>query len=568
MSKQSQDALASIERIVFRSSKPVVVALTGGWGEGKTHFWKEVVVPSHSGKRPGYVSVFGAESLAVIRERVVVASIGLSKFASAESGPKWSRTVNSVFTTVRGALNSYGAKFGVSDSVAVELLQTVGLRPGWIICLDDVERLSEKVGFENFLGYVAELRDKWQLKVVVIYNREPIDQDAKSPFHVYEEKVIDRSIAFALDLTDVVHLVFKDVRIPTVDVFGDVLKRSKALNLRNIRILVKARNYFEEVSHILGPDAEAEYLRAALASLLLFSYMKFSNQKPADLTFELLAKYSEWEDRLRKTAAGAGGKDMPIADPAKELLQRYQYVVTDDMDRLLMSFVQTDVLNADELRSLHAQYHKDETKRQATKRLHDVFDTHYHGTMRNNPAELCDALEAALPPYLPHIPPGELDFSLVVLSSFGREAKAKEIFDDFKRIRGPDFEQLEPDSVFMTEPYSYTPLNDYLQGIRKAQGVDQRSIEAVMDSAYANRFIDLNDGARLAEFSVDDLVAYLLAHDQPKLTSKLGVLAKDSNLKVRELALGAAKKIAATGQLNRMRMEGMGLLPKQNGDSA
>jgi len=77
MSKQSQEALASIERIVFQSNKAVVVALTGGWGEGKTHFWKELVVPRHSSEKPGYVSVFGAESLAVIRERVVLASIGL-----------------------------------------------------------------------------------------------------------------------------------------------------------------------------------------------------------------------------------------------------------------------------------------------------------------------------------------------------------------------------------------------------------------------------------------------------------------------------------------------------------
>jgi tRNA A37 threonylcarbamoyladenosine biosynthesis protein TsaE len=43
MSKQRQDALAAVERIVFQLTKPVVVALTGGWGEGKTHFWNEVV---------------------------------------------------------------------------------------------------------------------------------------------------------------------------------------------------------------------------------------------------------------------------------------------------------------------------------------------------------------------------------------------------------------------------------------------------------------------------------------------------------------------------------------------
>lgn len=569
MSKQSQDALAAVERIVFQSSKPVVVALTGGWGEGKTHFWKEVVIPSHSGKRPGYVSVFGAESLAVIRERVAMAGSHLSDLAESGKVPEWLQKFSApVASGVRKAANFWGAKIGISDSIAVEMLQSFGLRQGWIVCLDDVERLSEKVGFENFLGYVTELRDKWHLKVVLIYNREPIDKDTESPFHLYEEKVIDRSIAFALDLTDVVNLVFKEVRIPTVDVCGDVLKRSQVLSLRNIRILVKARNYFEEVSHILGVNAEPEYLRAALASLLLFSYIKFSSQKPDSLTFEMLAKHSEWEDRFRKAAAEGGGKDVPTAGLAKELLQQYQYTVTDDMDRLLMSFVQTDILNADELRKLHGQYQNDEIKRQATKQLHDVIDTYYHGTMRDNPVELCDALEVALAPYLPHIPAGELDFSLVVLNAFGREAKAREIFDDFKRIRGQDFVQLDPDDIFMTGPYSYAPLNDYLQGAKKVQDVDKRSIEAVMTSAFANRFIGSEDCARLAEFSVDDLVAYLLAHDQPKLTSKLGVLAKDGNGQVRALALGAAKKIAATSPLNRMRMQGMGLLREENGTSS
>jgi hypothetical protein len=562
MSKQSKDALASIERIVFQSDKPVVVALTGGWGEGKTYFWKNVVARGHSTPKLGYVSVFGAESLAVIRERVVVASIGLSKLEDAESGRRWSRAVTAAFATARGAWNTYGAKFGISDSIGVELLQAIGLRPGWVICLDDVERLSARVGFDNFLGYVTELRDKWKLKVVLIYNKEPIDKDSNSPFHLYQEKVIDRSIPFALDLSDVVSLVFEGLRIPSVDVGEEVLKRAQVLALRNIRILVKARSYFEEVFHVLGTDAEPEYLRAALASLLLFCYIKFSNQKPSGLKFEMLATHNEWDDRIRKAAREGGAKDASQSDPeAKELLQQYPYTVTDDMDRLLMSFVQTDILDTDKLCGLHAQYQKDENKRQASKRLHDVVDKYYHGTMRDNPDELCDALEAALPPYIPSIPPGELDFCLDVLTSFGREAKAKLIFGDFKRIRGQDFEQLDPHDIFLRGPYSYAPLKDYFSRIEKAQDVDQRSIEAVMESAFYGRFIDSIDCARLTEFSVDDLVTYLLAHDQPKLTSKLGALAKDNNIKVREMALGAAKRIAAISPLNRRRMEGMGLLP-------
>jgi hypothetical protein len=562
VSKQSEDALASVERIVFQSSEPVVVALTGGWGEGKTYFWKKVVVARHPHKSPGYVSVFGAESLAVIRERVALAASHLSDLADSGKVPEWLQKVSGpVGSGVRSAIKFWGGKIGVSDAIAVEMLQNFALRPGWVICLDDIERLSERVGFDNFLGYVTELRDKWKLKVVLIYNKEPIDKDLNSPFHLYQEKVIDRSIPFALDLKDVVSLVFKGLRIPSVDVAEEILKRAQVLELRNIRILVKARSYFEEVSHILGTDAEPEYLRAALASLLLFCYVKFSNQKPSGLTFEMLATHNEWDDRLRKTATEGGGKDAPQPDPAaKELLQQYQYTLTDDMDRLLMSFVRTDVLDADELRRLHAQYQKDEKKRQASKGLHDVIDKYYHGTMRDNPAELCDALEAALPPYLPNIPPGELDFCLDVLSSFGRTAKAKEFFDEFKRTRGADFEPLDSHDAFLRGPYSYAPLKTFFQRIEKNDDVDDRPIEAVMGSAFYSRFVDSADSARLAEFSVDDLVGYLLTHDQQKLTSKLGVLAKDTNIKVRDLALNAAEKMAETSPLNRRRMEGMGLI--------
>jgi hypothetical protein len=559
MSKQSQDALAAIDRIVFQSSRPVVVALTGGWGEGKTYFWKEEVVPSHKDAKPGYVSVFGAESLAMIRERVAIASIGLSEFGTADSGQKWTRAVKSVFSGMRKAWNSLGEKIGVSDSIAVEFFQTFSLKAGWIICIDDVERLSEKVGFDNFLGYVTELRDQRQLKVVLIYNKEPIDKDEKSSFHVYQEKVIDRSIPFALDFDDVVKLVFKDVQIPTFDVCGEVLKKSEVLGLRNIRILVKARSYFEEVSQLLGAGAERDFLRAALTSLLLYSYTKFSNQKPAKLTFEMLTKHSEWTDRFRKSAGMAVAEDEQKPEPAKELLEQYQYMTTDQLDLLLMCFVQTDVLDADKLRTLHTQYKNDENKRQASQHLHEAIDSHYHGSVRDNPGELCDAIEAALPPCLTHLPPGELDFALGVLSTFGRDANARQYFDEFKRVRGQVFEQLDNDSMPMGS-YSYDPLKDYFQAIREARDVDQRSIDDVMTSAFADSFIHSRDSARLAEFSVDDFVAYFMAHDQPKLTSKLRALAKDSNNTVRELALGAADKIAATGKLSRMRMAGMGLL--------
>src|ERR1035441_8402278 len=295
MSSQSERAYAAIERLIFTSPTPIVIALTGGWGEGKTFFWTEKVVPNHAASRSGYVSVFGAESLAVIRERVALASSRLTEFMESGVVPEWLQKLSGpVATGVRRAANFWGSKIGVSDSIAVELLQSFGLKPGSIICVDDVERLSPAIGFENFLGYISELRDKWKLKVVLIFNREPIDADANSAFHRYQEKVIDRTIPFALDFEDVVTLAFQSISIHNYDVLSAARAKATILGLRNIRLLVKARSYFEEVLQVIGPAASKDFLNEALTALLLFTYTKFSIQKLAGLTFDFLRKHNEW----------------------------------------------------------------------------------------------------------------------------------------------------------------------------------------------------------------------------------------------------------------------------------
>jgi hypothetical protein len=560
MSKQSQDALAAIDRIVFKSSKPIVVALTGGWGEGKTYFWKTQVIPSHPEVKPGYVSVFGAESLAAIRESVVISKARVSEVEGNKVFAWIRRARQAGATWARSAINFWGAKFLISDSIAVELLQTFALKPGWIVCIDDVERLSESVGFEKFLGYVSELRDEWRLKVVLIFNKEPIDDDPESAFHVYHEKVIDRVIPFALDFHDIVSLVFSDLKIDGFDVHGEAQNKSQILALRNIRILEKARSYFEEVVQELGSNVEGEFLRSALNSVLLFTYTKFSNQKPAGLTFSVLAVHSEWGDRFRKASeTPKKGDGEEKKDEAKELLESYRYEATNDLDLVLMSFVQIDVLDGDRLREVHLQFQQETHRRELDHRLQEVWDIQYHGTLSDNSKTLCAAVEAALRPYLQYVPPLELDFALKILSNFGRAEIANQFFDEFKRIRGDDFERLAQDSMPHGE-FLYGPLKKYLIGIADAGKTDTRPIEVVMTSAFSDRFISSVDSNRIAEFSVDELVRYFMEHDQPKLTSKIRVLTKDDNDVVRQMAYEAAEKIADMHPLNRMRMEGMGFV--------
>lgn len=560
MSKQSDNALAAIDRVVFQSTKPIVVALTGGWGEGKTYFWKEVIAARHKDVKPGYVSVFGAESMAVIRERVALASLQIDLSSESKVADAIGKILGPIAKGLRAFANVWGAPFGISDSLAIELLQNVRLKPGWVLCIDDVERRS--VELDTLLGYVSELRDKWRLKVVLIYNREPLEAEQNGDFRRYEEKVIDRSIPFALDFEQLVDLAFRDIQIPGVDIRLEVRKGCEILGLRNIRVLFRARSYFDEICLVVGSSVASEFLQVALRSLLLFTYTRFSNQKPIGLTFDLLASHSEWADRFRRKSSVAEEDDEKIKDPTKDLLERYGYMVSDNLDLCLMKFVETDVLDADKLRVLYAEYTNDVTKQNLNRALQSVWDRQYHGTLRDNASELCDAIEAALPPFLPYIPPSELDFAVSILDKYGRPEAAQRYFDEFKRIRGHIFEGLDPESSPMGS-FEYEPLKRYLRRISETSQTDERTIGEVMRTAFDDRFVSSRDGDRLAQFSADDLANYFLSHDQPKLTSKIRALVQTGNDTLRKKVLDAVEKVAAKSPLNRTRMDGMGLLRRK-----
>ena len=67
------DLSEALAQDVFGGADPIVVAIKGGWGEGKTFFWRNSVVARHAASKPGYVSVFGKDSLGAIQRAVAVA---------------------------------------------------------------------------------------------------------------------------------------------------------------------------------------------------------------------------------------------------------------------------------------------------------------------------------------------------------------------------------------------------------------------------------------------------------------------------------------------------------------
>lgn len=566
MSKRRDNALAAIERVVFKpEAPPIVVALTGGWGEGKSYFWTHAVLPKFSSRAPGYISVFGAESLAIIRERVCISTFSEPRM----DGRKKAKEIGGAMVRALGHLaDHWTGKIGAPESLATEIFQTYRLTEGWVLCIDDVERLSEKVGLENFFGYVTELRDRWKLKVVLIFNKSRIENN--SVFRLYQEKVIDREIPFALDMDDIAELVFRDLAIDHIDAVELIKSKAAVLGLRNIRILAKARSYFVEIRDLIGQEPSPEFLKTVLSSILLFTYVKFAADKPDDLTFEALMVHNEWTERLRRSNPTLDDDDqfpdgqLPSLVTMKDLLSKYGFVMADELDQVLIDFVRSDVLDVHRLRALYAGYLKDTQKHELASRFKDMWDKEYHGTFKDNSSQLAHAIKSALSPYLLFVPPNELDFALVVLAALGEESAAQKLFEEFKQTRGAVFEKLDEESM-PHGPFGYPPLKEFLHALRKRQTADERSLDELFGEVFKEKFVVRRDADRLNHFATSDIVQYFASHDQPKLTSKLRFLMRETdNPELRQKLSEVIAQLAAMSSLNKMRLEGMGLISNRD----
>lgn len=493
----------TLDRVVFHSDQPIVVALKGGWGEGKTFFWKNDIAASHAAERPGYVSVFGANTVQSIREKVLLAAL-LSKLPPATKGI-FGKLVEIVRQHATAAV-SLARGLRIPDTLLTHFLERTTLTPGWILCLDDIERLSDSVGVDALLGYINELRDERQLKVVLIYNDDAsaINNEA---FRKYHEKVVDRELAFSPDVSEILHLVFETTSSINRDpqLLGELARRCDVLHLRNFRLIAKARNYYQELEQVLPPDANQQFRNTALFSLLLLVWVKFSKSDLNALTLEFLSDYPASSVMFDRESLPEQQQPSD-SDRAKELLTQYGYEFTDDLDTILIDFVRTDTLDTEKLIQEYEKHVQNLSKRLLEQRFSEAWHKYYHGTLRNTEEEFCAALASATKEYMEFISVNRLDEALSVLTRLGRDSAAELLLNDFLRIRGESLKHFQ--RWDLTGPVKYRKLDEALQEREHATSIDQRSIGDVVESALASNSPGIADRKRLAQFTTQEFVFF------------------------------------------------------------
>ncbi|WP_187914189.1 P-loop NTPase fold protein [Helicobacter pylori] len=178
-------------------NKPVAIAINGEWGIGKTYLWKNELAPlirEELRKNPIYTSVFGKKDEQAIIEDLV------AQFLSAEK-----QKTNPIRNIINGILSFLSMHFGVKINVNVDFLFKMLKKEhmeNTIVCIDEFERLSDKIQAQDILGLISELKEHKGCCVIAIYNdlklfANEIQNEQKKIFDACCEKVFDRIFNFS-----------------------------------------------------------------------------------------------------------------------------------------------------------------------------------------------------------------------------------------------------------------------------------------------------------------------------------------------------------------------------------
>lgn len=188
--------------------------IDGPWGCGKTHFVKNILLDAigqneknrvrdassrglEIGERvPLMISLFGVKSIEELSRQLLFASTK-SRYGFSE---KRIDKIKEGFTTIAKFIPyvkdvDWEKAFKMSPETCLRMLNEDS-----IIILDDLERLSTSIDIEDVLGFVNDLVENYNFKVILISNQDKFKESSIK----FKEKVIEKTIPFRIDVFSII----------------------------------------------------------------------------------------------------------------------------------------------------------------------------------------------------------------------------------------------------------------------------------------------------------------------------------------------------------------------------
>ena len=258
--------------------------ITGKWGVGKTYFFnnilsKEIEKTSIKGDTSSTytsirVSLFGVTNINDIERRIIAPVPALLIKGVIELGEKALNYFLSI--GLKGFFSESFSKLidefkPTNGDIIISKANTL------VICFDDLERISKSFAMENLIGYINNLTENYDFKVILIGNTDKMED---SNFKEIKEKLIGVEIEFDNDIK----LVFDNIveEKPYSDNYKNFLLEKKDFicsffseDYKNIRTLLIVLECYKYIYSAITKNPKSkpleQYKDDLIKSTLLFT---------------------------------------------------------------------------------------------------------------------------------------------------------------------------------------------------------------------------------------------------------------------------------------------------------
>jgi len=420
-------SIGVIRHEIFRflaSSTAEVLCVSGKWGVGKTHSWKNYLKEARTTpdgialKKYAYVSLFGINSLEELKYSIFENTVVRDKVGD---------TAN--FETLKSSLDS-AEDFGRKSAWLLNLIPGVrtyfsAASPALfltvqkqIICLDDIERRGQKLDIADVLGLISFLKEERGCKIVLLLNDGAFDADAKTKFERHLEKVVDVYLEFNPSAAE-----SASIAIPgNTSLDQRIAEKCIALDINNIRIIKKAERVVRQVEPLLR-NYDDGVLEAAIAGLTLFVWSL--SRAPEAPTIDFLV------DKRAKSRFGLPKEAVPPEELKwGSLLDSYNFSWLDEFDLILLESAQSGIFDFKRIEPHATVLNEKIIAARADSSFDDAWRA-YSDSFANDQAEVLDRLYNSFMSNFKHITPINLSGIAILFKDLGRPEQATQMISQY-----------------------------------------------------------------------------------------------------------------------------------------
>lgn len=506
----------------FRDDATSVLVLKGGWGVGKTYFWKKYIDDKIKKKELNhvaysYLSLFGLNDLKETRSKIFQKGTPLKsdsemQTALEESEKEQNKMLNLVpslkkfakeHTPRLGLFSGWSKELPYLKQVA-SIITTMehGLIKNYLICFDDLERKGDNLKIKEVMGLVDELVTDRKCKVVLIFNEASLTEknEDKQQFDIYREKIVDVEIEYKPTVDENISLVFSNDD-PHYSQYAEIFN---FLNVSNIRIYKKTKWAIGRIKpSIVGLSQELQ--EEVVNHLLVFSWSYYN----ADTNLPLAKvakkiKSDSWLSSLIKPEENPSPEDAKWNKIASNLaLSSAEY------DNHLVSLLTEGFLDRTQFEEVLVAVDKKKHEQSVAARLRNAWDI-YADSFEDNLTEFLGALKALLDEEIEHIKLYDFCSAIDVLQEY--EIKVDDYIDRYLEIHAPTLKKFDFEDRPLHREISNERLKSGLLQLTKAEIQSNLTIDIITEKIYTIRGWNPSDIIFLDSLSVDELYAWMMSN--------------------------------------------------------